>query len=64
MSNPLKLAVVGVGRIGVFHARHTQELSRERGNCELVAVVDRYADTAWRVAHQLQQHQASGHPPF
>lgn len=64
MSNPLKLAVVGVGRIGVFHARHTQELSRERGNCDLVAVVDRYADTARRVAHQLQQHQASEIRPF
>lgn len=53
----LRVAVVGVGRIGVFHARHVQELSREGMGCELVAVVDRYGDTAERVAGGLQSEQ-------
>ncbi len=57
MHPTLKLAVVGVGRIGVFHARHVQELGRERGDCELVAVVDPYRDTAARTAGRLQQGQ-------
>ena len=58
MSTPLRLAVVGVGRIGRHHARHLQELSRERGDCRLVAVVDRHADTAERIAAELQTGQA------
>jgi myo-inositol 2-dehydrogenase/D-chiro-inositol 1-dehydrogenase len=53
----IRVAVVGVGRIGVFHARHVQELSREGMGCELVAVVDRYGDTAERVAGGLQSEQ-------
>lgn len=59
MSEPLRLAVVGVGRIGVFHARHVQELARETGACELAAVVDTYEDTAERVARQLQEQQST-----
>ena len=39
MAKPFSLAVIGVGRIGIFHARHVQELARERGDCALVAVV-------------------------
>ena len=35
---PLRLAVVGLGRIGRIHALHAYELSRETGLCELVAV--------------------------
>ena len=57
MTKPIKMAVVGVGRIGVFHARHVQELTRETGACDLVAVVDTYGDTAQRVAAQLQPAQ-------
>lgn len=57
MSDRLRVAVVGVGRIGVFHARHVQEVAREVGDCELVAVVDRHADTAQRVATQLSAAQ-------
>ncbi|MDP6038459.1 MAG: Gfo/Idh/MocA family oxidoreductase [Candidatus Latescibacteria bacterium] len=57
MNKPIKMAVVGVGRIGVFHARHVQALARETGNCELVAVCDTYADTAQRVATELQANQ-------
>jgi len=57
MNKPIRMAVVGVGRIGVFHARHVQELARETGNCELVAVFDTYSDTAQRVAAELQPDQ-------
>jgi myo-inositol 2-dehydrogenase / D-chiro-inositol 1-dehydrogenase len=35
---PLRLAVVGLGRMGRIHALHADELSRETGLCELVAV--------------------------
>ncbi len=48
---------MGVGRIGVFHAQHVQELARETDACELVAVVDTFEDTAQRVARQLQDYQ-------
>ena len=53
MADPVAVAAVGVGRIGVFHARHVQEVARETGTCRLVAVVDRHADTAKRVAGEL-----------
>ena len=59
MRKPLKLAVVGVGRIGVFHARHVQELGEAAGTCELVAVADRYGNTADNVARRLGKNQAS-----
>ena len=59
MRKPLKLAVVGVGRIGVFHARHVQELGDAAGTCELVAVADRYGNTADNVARRLGKNQAS-----
>lgn len=59
MHRPLKLAVVGVGRIGVFHARHVQELGEAGGTCELAAVADRYGSTAEAVARELQQDQAT-----
>jgi len=57
MNKPIRMAIVGVGRIGVFHARHVQELARETGNCELIAVSDAYSDTAQRVAAELQTEQ-------
>lgn len=59
MNKPLKLAVVGVGRIGVFHARHVQELGEAAGTCELVAVADGYRCTAEDVARNLRKNQAS-----
>ena len=53
----MRIAVVGVGRIGVFHARHVQELAAERGDCVLAALVDGYGDLAARVAVELQDGQ-------
>ena len=57
MSKPIAVAVVGVGRIGRFHAQHVQELAQEMGRCRLVAVADRHGDTARRVAAQLSASQ-------
>ena len=57
MDERMKLAVIGVGRIGVYHAQYVQELSRERGDCELVAVVDGFGDLAERIAQRLQGGQ-------
>ena len=49
MTNPLKVAVVGVGHMGRNHARIYGELER----CELVAVVDKDLDRARHVAAQF-----------
>ena len=59
MGEPFRIAIIGVGRIGVFHARHVQELAAERGDCVLAAVVDGYGDLAQQVAAELQAGQAS-----
>ena len=40
LGEPLKLAVVGIGRMGVIHAVHARELARESGSCALAALVD------------------------
>ena len=57
MSAPLKIAAVGVGRIGIYHALHVQELANREGTCELTAIVDGHEDLAERVAAQLQPGQ-------
>ena len=57
MSSPTRLAVIGLGRMGAFHARHVQELARERGDCELVAIADCNAATRSRVLEHLQAGQ-------
>ena len=57
MAECFRIAVGGVGRIGVFHARHVQELASERGDCALTAVVDGYGDLAAEVAAQVQADQ-------
>jgi predicted dehydrogenase len=57
MADPVAVAAVGVGRIGVFRARHVQEVAQETGACRLVAVADRHADTAKRVAGELSNSQ-------
>jgi predicted dehydrogenase len=40
MSKPLKVAVVGLGRMGAVHALHLHELARETGECEVAALAD------------------------
>lgn len=57
MGQVLRVAAVGVGRIGVFHAQHVQEVGAATGACRLVAVADRHGATATRVAAQLSRHQ-------
>jgi len=57
MMAPLRMAVVGVGRIGMYHALHAQELADSRGDCQLVAVVDGFAGAAQRVRDRLQPAQ-------
>src|SRR5689334_9986208 len=40
MSEPLKVAVAGIGRMGVIHALHVHELAQETGSCVLAALAD------------------------
>jgi myo-inositol 2-dehydrogenase/D-chiro-inositol 1-dehydrogenase len=40
MSARLRVAVAGIGRMGVIHAFHVLELARETGLCELSALAD------------------------
>jgi len=49
MSEPLKLALVGFGRMGPIHALHAHELARE-GRCTLAALVDANPERARRFA--------------
>jgi predicted dehydrogenase len=53
MPQPLKIAVVGTGRMGAVHALHAHELATETGDCRLVALVDSDLDCARRVAGEL-----------
>ena len=49
---PLKLAVVGIGRMGVIHALHACELASESGCCALAALVDADIERARSFAAQ------------
>ena len=40
MTAPLQLAVIGLGRIGSFHARHVAELAARDPGVQLTAIVD------------------------
>jgi myo-inositol 2-dehydrogenase/D-chiro-inositol 1-dehydrogenase len=40
MSDPLKIAIAGLGRMGCVHAHNVVEMARETGSCEVVALVD------------------------
>ena len=51
---PLNLAVVGLGRIGVIHAFHANELALENAGCRLAALVDIDAERAERLAADLE----------
>lgn len=53
MSAPLKVAVAGLGRMGVIHALHLHELARDTGNCTVAAFADAVPDRARRCAADL-----------
>ncbi len=57
MSGRVKLAIIGLGRIGEFHALHAQELARDEGSCELVAVVDLDREKAQHLAKRMSALQ-------
>lgn len=46
MAEPLKMAVAGLGRMGVIHALHVHELENETQSCQLVAVAEPRAERA------------------
>lgn len=70
MDQPLKLGIIGIGRMGWVHARHLLELERETGACRLAAVVDIDAEKTRRFAaetgcsaavfHSLDEYLAAG----
>src|ERR1051326_517950 len=53
MSEILKVAVAGIGRMGMVHALHVHELARETGTCELAALVDQDVAVARRYAAEI-----------
>jgi myo-inositol 2-dehydrogenase/D-chiro-inositol 1-dehydrogenase len=53
MSAPLKVAVAGLGRMGIIHALHLYELAQQTRDCELVALADTNIDHASRIAADL-----------
>jgi predicted dehydrogenase len=53
MSNQVNLAVIGLGRIGEFHALHAKEVAAETEGCTLTALVDSDLDKARGIATEL-----------
>jgi myo-inositol 2-dehydrogenase/D-chiro-inositol 1-dehydrogenase len=53
MSEPLNVAVAGLGRMGVIHALHLHELAEETGACAVAALVDEIPGRARKVADEL-----------
>lgn len=53
MIDLLKVAVVGLGRMGTVHALHVHELARDTGMCELAALVDVDTERAQRVRAEI-----------
>jgi len=53
MSEALRVAVVGLGRMGQVHALHVDELAQETGSCVLAAVADADTERARTFAAQL-----------
>jgi len=50
MNQPIRIAVVGLGRMGRIHAVHVLELARETQNCTLAALCDVDPERAKRFA--------------
>lgn len=59
MPEPLKLAVVGLGRIGALHSQHAAELAASTGDCRLAAIVDARVEHARTLAQGLASSQGS-----
>ena len=54
MSESLRMAAVGLGRIGRIHAQHVHELASEQpGLCELTALVDNDRERAEALAQEF-----------
>jgi myo-inositol 2-dehydrogenase / D-chiro-inositol 1-dehydrogenase len=56
MSGPLRLAIAGIGRMGVIHALHAHELSEETGGCVLAALADADLQRTRTFAAQFGRH--------
>jgi predicted dehydrogenase len=59
MGEPLKLAVVGLGRIGTLHSQHAAELAASTGICHLAVIVDARVEHALTIAKELASTQGS-----
>src|SRR5258708_7729791 len=53
MSEPLKVALAGLGRMGQIHALHVHELAQETGSCALAAIADMDVERARTYAAQI-----------
>src|SRR5690349_15206085 len=53
MSEPLKVAVAGLGRMGTVHALHVHELARDTQQCELAAVAEVDPERARRFTQDI-----------
>jgi len=53
MTETLKLAVAGLGRMGMIHALHAYELARDTPHCQLVAVAERDSERADRFLAEI-----------
>lgn len=53
MSEPLRIAVAGAGRMGLIHLLHVHELARDTGACKLVAIADPNVDRVRAAAAEL-----------
>ena len=53
MNQPVKVAVAGLGRMGVIHALHVHELAQETGQCTLAAFCDVVPGRAEQVAKEM-----------
>lgn len=56
MPGPLRLAIAGIGRMGVIHALHAHELSEETGGCVLAALADADVLRTRNFAAQFGRH--------
>src|SRR6266478_5678412 len=53
MTEKLRVAVTGIGRMGPIHALHVHELAQEKGDCVLSALVDMNVERARTVAADI-----------